>query len=56
MSLAHFLSMGGYAFYVWGAYGVVALALTVELLQLRSRRRADLRRAQHAHERKVDCR
>ena len=44
MSWAEFWAMGGYGFYVWGSYGVVAAALTVEVLQLRGRRRALLRR------------
>jgi heme exporter protein D len=41
-----FLAMGGYGFYVWGAYGVTALAIVVELLALRARRFAAL--AAHA--------
>ena len=32
--------MGGYGFYVWGAYGVTALAIAAELVALRARRRA----------------
>lgn len=35
-----FLAMGGYAFYVWGAFGACALAVVVELATLRARRRA----------------
>ena len=35
-----FFAMGGYGFYVWGAYGVTALVLLVELVALRARRRA----------------
>ena len=35
-----FFAMGGYGFYVWGAYGVTALAIAAELLALRARRRA----------------
>ena len=41
-----FFAMGGYGFYVWGAYGVTALAIVVELLALRARRGAAL--AAHA--------
>ena len=37
--MSEFFAMGGYGFYVWGAYGVTALALVVELIALRSRRR-----------------
>jgi heme exporter protein D len=40
--MSEFLAMGGYGFYVWGAYGVTALAIVVELLALRARRRAAL--------------
>ena len=32
-----FLHMGGYARYVWGAYGVVALAVLTELVGVRMR-------------------
>ena len=35
---SEFFAMGGYALYVWGAYGVVALALAVELLLARAAR------------------
>ena len=35
-----FLAMGGHGFFVWGSYGVTAVALAVELLFLRARRRA----------------
>jgi len=35
-----FWSMGGYGFYVWGSYAMVAAVLTIELWQLKSRRRA----------------
>ena len=38
--MSEFLAMGGYGFYVWGAYGVTALAVVVELLALRARGRA----------------
>jgi heme exporter protein D len=40
--MSEFLAMGGYGFYVWGAYGVTALAVIVEILALRARRRAAL--------------
>ena len=38
-SASDFFAMGGYAFYVWGAYGVTALAIAVELWVLARRRR-----------------
>jgi len=40
--MSEFLAMGGYGFYVWGAYGVTALAIVVEIVALRARRRAAL--------------
>ena len=38
--MSEFLSMGGYAFYVWGSYAVAfgALALEVALLVRRTRK------------------
>jgi heme exporter protein D len=43
-SAAAFFAMGGYAPYVWGSYGVVALCIVIEVLVLRARRRAALAR------------
>ena len=34
------LSLGGYGFYVWGAYGVTALAVILEVASVRARTRA----------------
>lgn len=42
--MSQFFSQGGYAFFVWGAYGMVALLLIVEILQLRAQRRTILAR------------
>ena len=41
--MTEFLSMGGYAFYVWGAYGIAAAALLLEIafLARRSKRGDD---------------
>ncbi len=36
-SPAEFFAMGGYALYVWGSFGVCALALVVEPLLIRQR-------------------
>ena len=36
-----FLSMGGYAWYVWGSYGVTFLLLAVEVVMLRKRSRRE---------------
>ena len=41
-SWSDFLSMGGYAIYVWGSYGVATGLIVVEVILLRSRRRAAL--------------
>ncbi|EGV32789.1 heme exporter protein CcmD [Thiorhodococcus drewsii AZ1] len=37
--MSEFLSQGGYGFFVWGAYGMVAVLLVAEVLQLRAQRR-----------------
>jgi heme exporter protein D len=34
---AEFFSMGGRGFYVWGSFGVFALAIAVEIVLLRIR-------------------
>ena len=46
--MSEFLAMGGYAFYVWMAYGLTALMLAIEIAMLRSRRRRTLREARLA--------
>ena len=38
-SAGEFFAMGGYAFYVWGSYGVTALFLVLEVVFLLSRKR-----------------
>jgi heme exporter protein D len=38
--MMEFLAMGGYGFYVWGAYGVAALAIAIEIASVRARARA----------------
>ena len=37
--MSEFLAMGGYAWYVWGAYGVTFLLLSVEIVLLKKRSR-----------------
>ena len=39
-STAEFFAMGGYGFYVWGSFGLSALALVVEVWLIRRRHRA----------------
>jgi len=53
-SVGEFFAMGGYALYVWGSFGVTALALVIEPLLLRKRRMdvlESLRRERRADER-----
>ena len=45
MSLAEFLSMGGYGFYVWGSYAACALARAAEIVAVRARLAAARRAA-----------
>lgn len=42
MSIAEFFNMGGYAFYVWGSYGVTLLIFVVEILLVRHKRKMTL--------------
>ncbi len=42
-SLEDFLNMGGYAFYVWGSFGITALVVVAEIWQVRAKRREILR-------------
>ena len=61
MNWSEFFHMGGYAFYVWGSYGVFALAVTIEVLALRMRKHrvllelheANIVKAQHVDETKT---
>ncbi len=42
-SVSDFLAMGGYGLYVWGSFGMVALAIALEVWQLFSRGAAQKR-------------
>ena len=44
MDWQNFFSMGGYAVYVWGSYGVTFVLLTSEVLMLLKRKRDLARR------------
>jgi heme exporter protein D len=35
--MSEFLAMGGYAWYVWGAYGVTFVLLALEIVLLKKR-------------------
>ncbi len=37
--MSDFWAMGGYAWYVWGSYGVTTLVLVLEVIALRRRAR-----------------
>ena len=37
-SVSEFFAMGGYAFYVWGSFGLTAAVMVIEMLLIRSRR------------------
>lgn len=37
MSIAEFVTMGGYGFYVWGSYAACALAVVAEIVAVRTR-------------------
>jgi len=43
--MSAFLAMNGYGFYIWSAYGIAALAVVVEILLIRSHRKAVLAQA-----------
>jgi heme exporter protein D len=45
MSVAEFVSMGGYGFYVWGSYAACALAIAAEIVVVRARLAAARRAA-----------
>ena len=38
-SVSEFFAMGGYAFYVWGSFGITALVMGIEMGLIRARRR-----------------
>ena len=43
MKWAEFFAMNGYAFYIWGSYGVAILVFAVEIVLVRKRRKNALR-------------
>lgn len=47
-SWTEFFHMGGYALYVWGAYGVTAALIAAEIIVLRQHHRRALQQAQQA--------
>jgi heme exporter protein D len=43
LSVADFFHMGGYAFYVWGSFGLTAAIMAAEIWQVRAKRQEILR-------------
>lgn len=43
MSWSEFFAMNGYAFYVWGSYGLALLVFLIEIAAVRHRRKLALR-------------
>ncbi len=43
MDWSTFFAMNGYAFYVWGSYGVALVVLGIEIVLVRNRRKNALR-------------
>jgi heme exporter protein D len=43
MTVGEFFAMNGYAFYVWGSYGVAFFIFAVEIVLVRRRRKNALR-------------
>ena len=53
-SWSEFFEMGGYAFYVWGSFGVALFLMAAEVILLRRRRRhVLLRQSESAPKMKV---
>ena len=48
-SMSEFFAMGGYAFYVWGSFGVCALLMIVEPILARKRQKDILRALRREH-------
>jgi len=46
--MSAFFAMNGYGFYIWSAYGIAVVAIVVEILLLRSHRKAVLAEARSA--------
>ncbi len=42
MSVAEFFNMGGYAFYVWGAYGIALAIFIIEIWLVNNKRKHTL--------------
>ncbi len=49
-SMSDFFAMGGYAFYVWGSFGVCAVAMIAEPRLVRHRRQQAIRAIQQSQD------
>lgn len=54
LSVADFFYMGGYAFYVWGSFGITALVAIFEIWQVRAQRRQIVRNLYSQNESEAD--
>jgi heme exporter protein D len=43
MSWSDFFAMNGYAFYVWGSYGIAFAIFAIEIMLVRNRRKQAIR-------------
>lgn len=50
MNWSEFFSMGGYAFYVWGSYGVALVAIAGEVILLLRRKKNVTAQFDHSSE------
>jgi heme exporter protein D len=48
--MSDWLAMGGHGFYIWSSYGMLAVAIVLELWSLRRRRRAAWQQAEELRE------
>jgi heme exporter protein D len=47
MSISEFFNMGGFALYVWSALGITLAFLLTEVIYLKQKRKAVIKRLQH---------
>ncbi|MCL2309340.1 MAG: heme exporter protein CcmD [Proteobacteria bacterium] len=46
--MSEFFAMGGYAFFIWMAYGMAALLIVLEIVAVRAHRQRALQLARHS--------
>jgi heme exporter protein D len=44
MTLAEFISMGGYGFYVWSSFGMTTLLIVIEVIYLKQQHVTNIKR------------